>query len=148
MNNETTNNTYKEEYNNIFNSLSNWMPLNKPCPKCGSVNTEYNSSMVLTSMPPQYGCRCTDCQHTFNTYDYDVPSTCPTPSYGGLRQGWICPKCGRALSPDLNTCPYCDGHSNIVYCTTNTIVDVLDSNLKDIESTRCANGDCLNNVLS
>lgn len=22
-------------------------------------------------------------------------------------QGWICPKCGRAVAPDQKTCPYC-----------------------------------------
>ena len=21
--------------------------------------------------------------------------------------GWICPKCGRAVAPELKTCPYC-----------------------------------------
>ena len=23
------------------------------------------------------------------------------------RVGWVCPKCGRAVSPELKTCPYC-----------------------------------------
>lgn len=24
------------------------------------------------------------------------------------RSGWICPRCGKAISPDRDTCPYCD----------------------------------------
>jgi uncharacterized OB-fold protein len=23
------------------------------------------------------------------------------------KTGWVCPKCGRVISPDLKTCPYC-----------------------------------------
>lgn len=24
-----------------------------------------------------------------------------------VRQGWVCPKCGRAISPEYKSCPYC-----------------------------------------
>lgn len=27
--------------------------------------------------------------------------------------GWICPKCGRALAPHLDSCPYCSGSTTI-----------------------------------
>ena len=30
------------------------------------------------------------------------------------RQGWICPKCGRAVSPDLNVCPYCSTQATVM----------------------------------
>ena len=28
-----------------------------------------------------------------------------------LNIGWICPKCGRAVSPEFKTCPYCSTQS-------------------------------------
>lgn len=37
------------------------------CPYCGSTNTEYDSTMILTSNPPQNKCRCKDCgEHFFS----------------------------------------------------------------------------------
>lgn len=30
--------------------------------------------------------------------------------------GWICPICGRALSPDTICCPFCWGHNNQPAC--------------------------------
>lgn len=33
-------------------------------------------------------------------------------------EGWICPKCGRALSPTITACPYC-GEENTDSCKLN-----------------------------
>lgn len=27
------------------------------------------------------------------------------------RKGWVCPKCGRSVSPDNKSCPYCSTQS-------------------------------------
>ena len=27
------------------------------------------------------------------------------------RVGWVCPKCGRSVAPELKTCPYCSTQS-------------------------------------
>ena len=33
--------------------------------------------------------------------------------HGTIREGWLCPKCGRVVSPDYKTCPYCSTiHTN------------------------------------
>lgn len=26
----------------------------------------------------------------------------------GGQSGWVCPKCGRSISPEYKSCPYCD----------------------------------------
>lgn len=145
--NELNNQCHENNFSNLLNAIATWVPLKKPCPKCGSTNTEYNCGIVLTSIPPQYSCRCLDCQHTFNSYESDL-SWYPTMPYRGqLRTGWICPKCGRALSPDVDVCPYCDGYNNIVYCT-DTSIKALSKNTKIDNTLECANKECLNNVLS
>lgn len=35
------------------------------CPKCGSSDVVYDCTMVLTSMPPQYRCKCKTCGEEF-----------------------------------------------------------------------------------
>lgn len=55
----------------------------------------------------------------------DIPKVgdwppCDPPSYPDIypfdknsQVGWICPKCGRALAPHLQSCPYCSGSTTI-----------------------------------
>ena len=146
-NNELSNQQNEGNFSNLLNKLSSWIPLKRPCPKCGSTNTEYNYYGVLTSSPPQYNCKCLDCQHTFNSYEGDWSEYPITPYGGNLRTGWICPKCGRALSPDVNVCPYCDGYNNIVYCADNSVKE-LSKNTKIDNTLECANKEYFNSVLS
>lgn len=47
------------------NKLEDWKTYLGKCPHCGSTNIEADYSMVLTSMPPQYICRCKDCGKGF-----------------------------------------------------------------------------------
>ena len=137
LNNNTNTNTTIAQ----FAGIDAQGPYIGKCPKCGSTNIEANYGLVLTSMPPQYNCRCKDCNHGFfsseinngnetltpNWVPYDPveqPSTTPiNPGYGyGNRQGWICPRCGKVNSPDRG---FCDCSNNggwsspIVWCNTN-----------------------------
>lgn len=107
-----------------FNFGANrWKSWSGSCPKCGSLDTEYDPVNVLTSLPPKYNCRCKSCENTwYGSKNYDFPSYDGNLPYPSGRTGWICPKCGRGISPDLNVCPYCNRISNIIYCnTTNTL---------------------------
>ena len=45
------------------------------------------------------------------------PESKPEPA-GGLL-GWVCPKCGAALSPFVNYCVKCSGNLEITYSTGN-----------------------------
>lgn len=49
-----------------------------------------------------------------------APTPCDPPSYPEIypfdnssQVGWICPKCGRALAPHLDSCPYCSEPTTI-----------------------------------
>ena len=127
---------------NIHNhaEIGSWVPYIGTCPHCGSNNIETDYGIVLTSMPPQYNCRCKDCMGTFfsgqikqesqtiTPYNPDpglpsYPNQPQKPQYdwGNTRQGWICPRCGKVNSPDRD---FCDCSSNggwgspIVWCNT------------------------------
>jgi hypothetical protein len=137
-----------EEYlNNInsdvfqtYNSLEDWKPYLGKCPHCGSTNIEANYGIVLTSMPPQYNCRCKDCKGTFFSGQIKQESQTITPylpdpglpsypnqpqrpnyDWGNTRQGWICPRCGKVNSPDRDFCD-CSGNggwgSPIIWCNS------------------------------
>lgn len=99
-----------------------WKAWYGKCPKCGKTDTEYDSSMVLTSYPPKYKCRCNSCENVwYDTNPFEFPQRIDPLVPNNGRTGWICPKCGRGISPDLNVCPFCN-RDNIVYCnTTNTL---------------------------
>lgn len=38
-------------------------------------------------------------------------NSCGVQVHLGIRQGWVCPKCGRVFSPDIIECPYCRPNS-------------------------------------
>jgi rubrerythrin len=45
-------------------------------------------------------------------YPYDnIPA--PKKLFGSGMQGWICPKCGRSLSPFIHECPHCNNEITI-----------------------------------
>ena len=118
--------------------IDRWQPYLGKCPYCGSANIEADYSIVLTSLPPQYNCRCKICGKTFYSGQItdksteippthitpDPPITQPNtpyqlkPDYGYGNYGWICPKCGKVNAPHRDFCD-CSGrgyYPNIVYC--------------------------------
>lgn len=150
---QTTANTISTTTTNLsldYNTLlgMKWQPSPYKCPHCGSVNTEYDTTMILTSNPPQSRCRCKDCGQAFfsgqaeqtTLSDYwkhdqsilGIPKIeDPMPGQDPYRlnppykqqgnYGWICPKCGRCLAPHVSSCPYCSGE-NSQLSTINTIL--------------------------
>lgn len=42
----------------------------------------------------------------------------PSPNSLNGMQGWICPKCGRALSPFIHECPNCKVKESVISTTT------------------------------
>lgn len=109
-----------------------WQPSPYKCPHCGSANTEYDTTMILTSNPPQSRCRCKDCGQSFFSgkaemstsddywkHDQSILNTPkiedPIPGSDPYRlsppsksnYGWVCPKCGRCYAPHIVSCPHC-----------------------------------------
>lgn len=77
-----------------------WIKTNKECPHCGSTDTEMDTSMILTCLPPKSQYRCKSCEKWFTLSDeaYD------TLRDSSVNYGWVCPKCGRVNAPFVRTC--------------------------------------------
>ena len=131
--------------NNINNTLTwtgqkeweRWTGSNK-CPMCGGDDIEYNTTLVLTSNPPQSQLRCKSCGHYFssgytaewtnndalNEMYKQAKSILGIPEVGdappgsvprigdwpthAFNYGWICPKCGKVNAPHRDFCD-CSG---------------------------------------
>ena len=152
--------------------IDSWGPYVGTCPHCGSNNIEANYGIVLASMPPQYNCRCKDCKGTFFSGQIkqesqtitpylpdpglpNYPNQPQRPNYGyGMREGWICPRCGKVNSPDRDFCDCGNGgwNSPIVWCNQDSSGNnpnsyqstTICSNIKDVstgyDTTLCAQG--------
>lgn len=73
-----------------------YIPDNKEyckCPKCGG-DAEVDTSVVLTSNPPQYSAKCTKCGNLFYIY-------CSEPRYGIAR------RCERTTTKIGRSCDIC-----------------------------------------
>lgn len=70
---------------------------------------------------------CSNCGHTMNDLVYR-PAHCdmPIPQGFGEQRGWICPVCGRGLSPWTSFCP-CQGSEMQITYGTNTLQELDDA---------------------
>ena len=87
------------------------------CPECGGRDIEYENDICLTCFPQKFRVRCKTCKAVFFTSiaNFTYPPHISPPNTA-TKTGWICPLCGRGVSPDVHICPCNDWKSNIVYC--------------------------------
>ncbi len=79
------------------------------CSQCGKE--------IFTSSSNGYN-MCSECINKYNNYNIHIPNNCDIPMPHGFgQQGWICPKCGRGISPFVDVCP-CSSDLQITYSTT------------------------------
>lgn len=86
------------------------------CLRCGK-------EMISTTGGNEY---CPKCSFVVNDLIYR-PSNCdmPLPDGFGKQTGWICPVCGRGVSPFVDYCP-CQADWKITYGTGTTVSNAAD----------------------
>ena len=106
------------------------------CPKCHSAHILMNTSIVLTSYPPQYHFKCQECDYEWTDYAKEL-----FPDYAPIRQqslkGWECPKCGGVFSPSTERCLNCTPMMSLtpfVYCDTRLGDSINGSTINTITS--------------
>ena len=106
------------------------------CPKCHSTHIFMNTSMVLTSYPPQYRFKCQECDYEWTDYAKEL-----FPGYKPVHQqsfkGWECPKCGGVFSPSTDRCLNCTPMMSLtpnVSCDTYLGGSVTDNTVNSITS--------------
>ena len=70
-------NKHQKTTNALYFGPCEEVKLETTCPKCGGV-ADVDTSMILTSFPPQYRCKCRECGHVFSEFC----STLKQPNYG------------------------------------------------------------------
>lgn len=65
---------------------------------------------------------CPSCSHAVNDLVYRPSEWKPFPQDFGKQEGWICPVCGRGLSPWTSFCP-CQGFEMKITYGTSTVTN-------------------------
>lgn len=95
----------------MLESNYNEIKLSQRCPHC---NGELMQLSYLDPMSFDFQTKtkivCTNCHRELQRSDLKVTEPIEEKNKGtelpnGAMMGWICPKCGRALSPYVNECP-------------------------------------------
>lgn len=91
------------------------------CIRCGNEMTDTDGIRLF----------CPSCEATFN----EQPTMVHNFQHGGLMAGWMCPKCGRILSPWTTFCPFCAPETTYVTTTIETInnIELVNENRGDCD---------------
>ena len=106
-----------------------WWAGNSKCPRCGSRRIQYNTRIVLTTMPPQTLLRCAECDYEFRSNDGMVV----TPS---------------KIVPSVTNCQICNVPTSNPSCLCDECIEALRKFLYKEPSTPNAKEESIENEQS